>query len=142
MASVQPEGQGSKTERTVFIVDDDESVRKGLCRLLRAAGYKAEVFASATDYLERGLSQHHDVLILDVRMPGFGGLELRRRMISQGIHKPVIFMTAYDDPRACQEGIALGAVAFLRKPIEEQSLLAAIRAGIASSNQGEKASDA
>jgi FixJ family two-component response regulator len=75
-------------------------------------------------------------------MPGFGGLELRRRMISQGIHKPVIFMTAYDDPRACQEGIALGAVAFLRKPIEEQSLLAAIRAGIASSNQGEKASDA
>jgi len=131
-----------RSDTAVFVVDDDESVRRGLCRLLSSSGYSAEGFASVAEYLERGLYAHRHVLILDVRMPGSGGLDLQRKLLSQGIHKPVIFVTAYDDVRARAEAMKLGAIAFLRKPVEEQTLLRAIRGGISSFGWGEKDFDA
>jgi FixJ family two-component response regulator len=127
-----------RSEPAVFVVDDDESVRKGLCRLLSSSGYKAEGFASVADYLKRGLSQRVHVLVLDVRMPGLGGLDLQRKLLSQGIRKPIIFVTAYDDARARAEAMKLGAIAFLRKPVDEQTLLRAIGGGISSLDWGEK----
>ena len=78
------------------------------------------------------------VLILDVRMPGSSGLDLQRKLLSQGIRKPIVFVTAYDDARARAEAMKLGAIAFLRKPVDEQTLLRAVRGGISSLEWGEK----
>ena len=130
--------KGKRSEPAVFVVDDDESVRKGLCRLLISSGYKAEGFASVADYLERGLAGQLHELILDVRMPGSSGLDLQRKLLSQGIRKPIVFVTAYDDARARAEAMKLGAIAFLRKPVDEQTLLRAVRGGISSLEWGEK----
>ncbi len=132
----------TEVEATVFVVDDDESVRRGLCRLLRSSGCKAEGFSSAADYLERGLSSPHDVLILDLRMPGSSGLELHRNLLSRRIRKPVIYVTAFDDARARAEAARLGSIAFLRKPIDEKSLLGAVQAGLSSIEGGQGTSGA
>jgi FixJ family two-component response regulator len=111
---------------TVIVVDDDESVRRAMKRLLMSNGYRVLTFESAEDLLLSRLAWDEICLLLDIRLPGMSGLELYARLASSGVKCPVIFMTAHDDSQWMARAKEAGAVAFLRKPFGEQSLLTAI----------------
>jgi two-component system, LuxR family, response regulator FixJ len=113
--------------RCLSVVDDDDSVRSELKRLLKAWGFDVKKFKSAEDFLDSGLAQCPDPLILAVRMTGMNGLELQRTLIKKGSDIPVIFMTAYDNVCARRIVMEAGAVAFLQKPFEETILIDAIQ---------------
>ena len=112
---------------TVYVVDDDESIRRALKRLLRSAGYHAVTFDSAEEFIESASYGGKGCLVLDIRLPGMTGLDLQDRLASSGAKYPVIFMTAHDNPQWQERAKKAGAVAYLRKPFEEQSLLDAIQ---------------
>lgn len=115
---------------TLSVVDDDDSVRTALKRLLKTLGFNVKTFRSAEDFLDSGLAKRPDLLILDVRMTGMSGLELQRKLIEQGSDIPVIFVTAYDDVDARRTAMEDGAVAFMQKPFDEKILIAAIQRGL------------
>jgi FixJ family two-component response regulator len=121
----------SEDPPTVFVVDDDPSVRRGLERLLRSAGYRAETFASAREFLERGDAQAGGCLVLDVRMPGQSGLELHEVLTTAGYSLPVIFITGHGDIPMAVRAIKAGAVDFLPKPFDDEALLDAVRQALA-----------
>jgi FixJ family two-component response regulator len=116
----------SRTGQTVFIIDDDESVRRALTRLMRSAGLVAESFATAEEFLRRAGGPTPDCLILDVHLPGLSGLELQERLTAGGRDVPVVFITAYAEEAAREQAMRAGAIAFLAKPFEEQALLDAV----------------
>jgi FixJ family two-component response regulator len=116
---------------TVFVVDDDESIQRALKRLLRSEGYRVVTFGSAEDLLESGSVLGEGCLVLDIRLPGMSGLDLDERLSSSGRRRPVIFMTAHDNPQWQERAGAAGAVAYLRKPFDQQSLLDAVRLALA-----------
>jgi FixJ family two-component response regulator len=109
----------------VYVVDDDEPVRKSLERLLRSSGLYVRTFASAEDYLHAKVPAP-GCLLLDVLMPGMTGLELQAHLRKAGSQIPIILMTAQEDLRVRAEALAGGAVAVLQKPLEEKLLLGAI----------------
>jgi FixJ family two-component response regulator len=111
---------------TVFVVDDDESVRKALKRLLRAHGYNVMTFESAEDFLLSDAVRTAGCILLDMRLPGMSGLDLYEKLASSGATHPVIFMTAHDNPQWQERAAKMDAVAYLRKPFDQQSLLDAI----------------
>jgi FixJ family two-component response regulator len=113
--------------RGVYVVDDDTSSRKALGRLLKSAGFRVKLFHSAQELLDSGPVESEVMLILDVRMPGINGLELQKRLIAGGKALPIIFLTAFEDPRARSEALNHGAAAFLMKPVDEEVLFEAIR---------------
>jgi FixJ family two-component response regulator len=115
-----------KRDITIFVVDDDESVRVALKRLMRSAGLKVETFASAREFLNNCVTNRIGILVLDVRMPEMSGLELQKQLAASGAEIPVIFISAHEDSRAFELALAAGAVAFLYKPFDDQDLLAAI----------------
>jgi len=117
----------AENDVTLSVVDDDDSVCTSLKRLLKAWGFNVNTFKSAEDFLDSGLAQYPDLLILDVRMTGMSGLELQRTLIEKGSDIPVIFMTAHDDIGAQRIAMEAGAVAFLQKPLEEKMLIDAIQ---------------
>ena len=110
----------------VFIVDDDPSVLKALGRLVRAAGYEVEVFASANEYLAREPPRPPGCLVLDVRMPGMNGPELQRAIEGTGRSLPIVFITGHGDEAVRAQVLAAGAVQVLSKPVDDADLLAAI----------------
>jgi FixJ family two-component response regulator len=110
---------------TIFIVDDDDSVRRSLKRLLRSVGYRVEVFASARDFLDHGYTDKC-LLVLDKQMPEMDGIELQRMLIATGNKIPVIFITAHHDDDSREVAIDSGAIAYLEKPFDDQMLLDAI----------------
>lgn len=112
---------------TVNIVDDDQSVRKALERLLRSMGYRALTFESAEEFLEATSGSDEGCLVLDIRLPGITGLELQEELASRGAKYSIIFMTAHDNPRWQERARRVGAVAYLKKPFHESSLLEAIK---------------
>lgn len=112
---------------TVYIVDDDESIRTALKRLLRAAGYQAQTFASAEDFLDFTSGRGEGCLILDIRLPGITGLELQEKLASGGAKYQIIYITAHDNPQWQERARKAGAVAYLKKPFNEHSLLDAIQ---------------
>ena len=114
---------------TVYVVDDDPSIRKALERLLRSAGYHALTFDSAEEFLEFTSGQGEGCLVLDIRLPGLSGLDLHKKLVSQGKKYPVIFMTAHDNPQWRERAKKMDAVAYLNKPFPEQTLLDAIQLG-------------
>ncbi len=114
------------TSNTVFVVDDDNFVCDALRTLLKSAGFKVEVFESAQAFLDSGHYQRRGVLVLDVRMPGMDGLKLQRQLSDSGVAIPIIFITAHEDIQVRVTAMAAGAVAFLQKPFEDQTLLDAI----------------
>jgi FixJ family two-component response regulator len=120
-----------KTRPRVAVVDDDESVRKALQRLLRASDLDADTFASAQDFLA---SLPHaplpDCLVLDLQMPGTSGLDLQRQLVRTGPQVPTVVITGHDEPGMEARCLAAGARAYLRKPLEAGKLLAAIQAAI------------
>ena len=114
----------------VFVVDDDESVRASLARLLRSAKLSVETFASANEFLENARPDVPSCLVLDVRLPGLGGLELQRHLAESNIGIPIIFITGHGDIRMTVRAIKAGAVEFLTKPFHDQDLLDAVRQAI------------
>lgn len=115
-----------KTDLTISVIDDDESVIRALKDLLESAGFRVETFRSAQDFLESGRSERHNVLILDVRMPELSGIELQKQLAASGSKLPIIFITAHEDALAKKTALEAGAVAFLQKPFDDQSLFDAI----------------
>jgi FixJ family two-component response regulator len=107
----------------VSIVDDDPLAREGIKELVESLGYKALAFVSAQDFLQSGAIAKTSCLITDLQMPGLNGLELQERLQSQGYHTPVILITAYPNEKHRSRAIGAGAIGFLSKPFEEQSLL-------------------
>jgi FixJ family two-component response regulator len=108
-------------------VDDDPSVRKSLLRLIRSAGWQGEAFASAQDFLARPAFSGTGCVVLDVRMPGMTGPELRDLMAEQDISLPVIFLTGHGDVPTGVDAMKKGAVDFLQKPVNDEALLQAIQ---------------
>ena len=115
-----------ETNLCIFVVDDDASVTRALKDLLESAGFRAETFGSAEDFLSSDRSEGPDLLILDVFMPGMTGLALQKQLASSGSKLPTILITAHEDTRIRQTALEEGAVAFLQKPFEDQTLLDAI----------------
>jgi FixJ family two-component response regulator len=120
----------NKTDATIFIVDDDPSVRKSLLRLIRSVGWQGEAFASAQEFLEGAAFSGTGCVILDVRMPGMTGPELRDRMAAQNISLPVIFLTGHGDVPTGVDAMKKGAVDFLQKPADDAVLLQAIQQAV------------
>ena len=114
---------------TVFIVDDDISVRESLESLVGCAGWRAEAFASAREFLARPRIMTPSCLILDVGLPDVNGLEVQRR-VADRIDMPVIFITGYGDVPMTVQAMRAGAVEFLTKPFDDEVLLSAIRDAI------------
>ena len=112
---------------TVFVVDDDKSVCKGLGRLIRSAGIDVELFESAQAFLERETPNGPTCLVLDVQMPGLNGLDLQDQLAARGIHTPIIFITGHGDIPMSVKAMKAGAVDFLPKPFEDKALLVAIQ---------------
>ena len=115
-----------KRDITIFVVDDDESVRFALKRLMKSAGFKVDTFGSAREFLNTGGTRRTGILVADVRMPEMTGLELQKQLARSGAEIPVIFISAHEDSQAVELALAAGAVAFLYKPFDDQDLLAAI----------------
>jgi len=111
---------------TVFAVDDDPAVLKGLERLLRSAGFKAEVFASAQAFLDGYCPEVTGCVILDLAMPGLDGMQVQQRLIEKGGALPIIFLTGHGDVPACARAMKHGAADFLTKPVDDQELLTAV----------------
>jgi FixJ family two-component response regulator len=114
---------------TIAIVDDDESVRRALKRLLTSVGYLVKVFGSARDFLDYG-KFGESLLILDVQMPEINGFELQEILAASDVKIPIIFITAHESPKNYVKAMGTGAIAFLQKPFDHQSLLDAITKGI------------
>ncbi len=116
---------------TVFVVDDDQAVRRSLERLIRSAGLNVETFSSATEFLEKPLSSGAGCVVLDVRMPGMTGPELFDRMSEKGLSLPVVFLTGHGDVPMGVRAMKKGAVDFLLKPVDDEVLLEVIRQAVA-----------
>ena len=116
--------------RVVCIVDDDASLRRSLRNLLRSAGLRVETFESAEVFLESGPQDKTGCLVLDLRMPGMGGLALLRRLVASGSRIPVIILTAHGDEETRQRSLQAGAMAFLEKPVQGTALLEAVRSAL------------
>jgi FixJ family two-component response regulator len=115
----------------VFVVDDDASVRKSLARLVKAAGYEAEAFASVGEFLARRPYDGPCCLVLDVRMPGRTGLDLQEALRAAGQRLSIVFITGYRDVPVSVKAMKGGAVDFLTKPVDESTLLGAIEQAVA-----------
>ena len=115
----------------ISVVDDDRSIVEAIISLLESVGYAAAGFVSARDFLNSPQLRRTACLILDVRMPGMGGLELQRRLAAEKVHTPIVFITANGSPEVSVEALGGGAVALLRKPFSQESLLAALRSALA-----------
>jgi RNA polymerase sigma factor (sigma-70 family) len=115
---------------TVFVVDDDESVRRSLERLVRSVGLNVETFATAREFLSADRPNWPVCLVLDVRMPGMSGLDLQEELIAAGYSMPVIFLTGHGDIPMSVRAMKAGAVDFLQKPFSDQDLLDAIHRAI------------
>jgi len=117
----------SKTETLlVHIVDDDDSVRKGLSRLMRSAGIENRVYENPERFLAEVRNAGHACILMDITMPRMNGLELSARLKEKGIALPVIAISARDDDDTRQLARDLGVRFFLRKPVDDQALLDAI----------------
>jgi FixJ family two-component response regulator len=122
----------------VLVVDDDASVRRSLARLLSAAGYRVEVFASAKEVLARPPGDTPACLVLDVRMPGLDGLELQRALTAAGAGFSTVFITGYGDVSIGVDAMKGGAVDFLVKPVERTALLEAIERAVQRARQAHR----
>ena len=115
----------------ISVVDDDASIREALANLISSVGYEVELYASAEEFLSSTEARMAACLVLDLRMPGMGGLELLRRLTAEGREPPVIVITAQGDDETRAESLAAGAVAFLNKPFKEETILGAIDSALA-----------
>ncbi len=110
----------------VFVIDDDESVRRGLKRFLRSANYESEIFKSASDFLARPPHPGPVCVIVDVQMPGLNGIDFQQALIQRRREEQLVFITGYGNISMCAQVMKEGAVDFLPKPFKSQELLKCI----------------
>lgn len=127
MTSAAPKSQ---QQPTVFVVDDDISVRESLELLINFAGCLPETFASAADFLARPRAKTPSCLVLDVSLPDLNGLELQKLIASERAEMPIIFITGHGNVPMTVQAMKAGAVEFLTKPFDDEVLLSAIRHAI------------
>lgn len=111
---------------TVFVVDDDVSVRESIRGLLKSAGLHAEMFGTAEEFLRSKRPEGPSCLVLDVSLPGISGLEFQRQLTNAGIQIPIIFLTGHGDIPMSVKAMKSGAMEFLTKPFDDEDLLSAI----------------
>ena len=117
-----------ETTPLIAVVDDDPSVRRALERLLRSFGMQAETFHSGEGLLSAvQASPRFACAVMDVQMPGMNGLDVQRRLAVLGIALPLVFITAHEEEGIAQRAIAMGAIGFLQKPFNDESLVELIR---------------
>jgi FixJ family two-component response regulator len=121
----------SKTQPLIAVVDDEEPVRIALRRLLRSAGLDVETFPSGAEFLESLKLHQPDCVVLDLHMPRVNGFAVQARRAEAGIGLPVVVITGHDSAETRERGLAGGVSAYLRKPVDDQTLLDAISAAIA-----------
>ncbi|HVR21859.1 MAG TPA: response regulator [Candidatus Polarisedimenticolia bacterium] len=114
----------------VAVVDDDESFRAALQRLLRSGGFRVRSFASAEDFLKSGQQHETGCLIADIRMPGMSGLDLQAKLNADHCAIPTIFISAHGDERMRLQAMRGGAVKFLAKPFDDAVLLESVRTAL------------
>jgi len=117
----------SAAVRTVFIIDDDRSMRQAIQDLVESVGLRAEAFATGLEFLSRQHAGNPSCLVLDVRLPQMSGLDFQRQLADAGIQIPIIFITAHGDIPMSVRALKSGAVEFLTKPFRDQDLLDAIQ---------------
>jgi len=123
--------QNPRESRPVIaIVDDDPSVREGLHSLVRSAGWRAETFCSAQEFLARTRAEAPSCLILDLQLPDLSGLDLQKRLTAIDLEIPIVFLTGHGDIPASVQAMKAGAIEFLTKPVDEENLVRAIQEAI------------
>jgi FixJ family two-component response regulator len=122
----------------ISIVEDDDSVRESLQRLMRSVGFAVTVFASAEEFLDSDRLRYTDCLILDVRLPGMDGLELQRHVAASHSEIPIIFITSHEDDELRARALNAGAVDYFLKPFDDEDLLDAIDVALKSNGFGKK----
>jgi len=124
-----------RTETTVFLVDDDPAALDSLCWLLKAHGLKFRGYSSATEFLNAYDPDEPCCLVLDMRMPGMDGLDLQEKVVSLGDRIPIIFVTGRGDVTSSVRALKAGAIDFLEKPVDHETLLMAIRGALEKDHQ-------
>ncbi|MGZ5231423.1 MAG: response regulator transcription factor [Burkholderiales bacterium] len=122
----------SKPDSVVFVVDDDAAVRDAIQSLIRSVGLYVESFASAQDFLRSKRPDVPGCLVLDIRLPGFSGLQLQSKLADADIRIPIVFMTGHGDIPMTVKAMKGGAVEFLTKPFRDQDLLEAVQQALES----------
>jgi len=120
----------SGSQSTVYVVDDDASVRRGLSNLIRSVGLRVEVFASASEFLAVKRPDAPACLILDVRLPGLSGLDFQTELTKARNQIPIIFITGHGDIPMTVKAMKAGAIEFLTKPFRDQDLLDAVQVAL------------
>lgn len=116
----------------IAVVEDEESVRKALQRLMRSAGFAVETFPSGAEFLESVRDHEPECVVLDLHMPSVNGFEVQAHLARTGAHVPVVVITGHDTPEARARAMSQGAKAYLRKPVDDLMLIEAINVAIAS----------
>src|SRR4051794_10725090 len=119
----------------VFVIDDDQSVRRGLKRFLRSANYENEVFESAADFLARPAHPGPACVIVDVRMPGLNGIDFQQALIQRRREEQLVFITGHGDIPMCARAMKAGAVDFLPKPFKPNELLKCVERALSRSGE-------
>ena len=114
--------------RYIAVIDDDPSLCRSLARLLQHAGFQAITFESGEQFLADPLRAHFGCLLVDIQLGGMSGIEMHRRLVADGDRTPVIYITAFDDPRARTEALELGCAGFFRKTDAGTEILETVRA--------------
>jgi FixJ family two-component response regulator len=122
--------EASESQPIVFVIDDDDSMRRALTSLFRSVGLRAEVFGSAPEFLRSKLPEAPGCLVLDIRLPGPSGLDFQNELAKVNIHIPIIFVTGHGDIPMTVRAMKAGAVDFLTKPFRDQDMLDAVATAI------------
>ena len=117
-------------EHCVAVVDNDQSVRDAVTNLFRSMGFPAVAFASAEEFLNSDSLDKTSCIVLDVQMPGMGGLSLQSHLAATGRQIPIVFVTGYPDACVREKAMSLGAVCFLTKPFNEDDLVDGLRSAL------------
>lgn len=116
---------------TVYVVDDDESIRRAMSRLFRSAGFPVQTFHSAAEFLAAPDTGGLACLLLDLQLPGMSGAELQQELQQRGVDLPIVFLTAYGDVTSAVRAVKRGAFDFLTKPVNNEQLLETVRQAMA-----------
>ena len=120
----------TRESATIFLIDDDLSVRRAVGRLLRAEGYTVEMFASGSDFLRAGHDATEGCVLIDVSMPGMSGFEVAQSLANGRSTLPVILITGHGDVPMANRAMNIGCASFLAKPFEDETLLSAVRGAL------------
>jgi len=119
----------------VFVIDDDQSIRKSLRRLLDASNYETEVFESASEFLSRSTHPGPSCVIVDVQMPGLNGIDFQKALLEGGREEQLVFITGHGDIPMCARAMKAGAVDFLPKPFKPRQLLESVQRALTRSTE-------